>query len=79
MPASRIPRSAAIVEMTSAGSLIGARSTNQTPSAKSSSSAAATCSARRVLPMPPGPVSVTRRTSLRRRSAMTPRVPVRGQ
>ena len=43
---------------------IGARSTKKTPSANWSSRSAATWSARRVLPVPPGPVSVSRRTSV---------------
>ena len=39
------------------------RSTNQAPSGNASSRSAATCKARRVLPTPPGPVIVSRRTS----------------
>jgi hypothetical protein len=39
----------------------GARSTNQTPSAVPSSCSAAACRARRVLPQPPAPASVTSR------------------
>ena len=39
--------------------------TNQTPSGYSSARLAATCSARRVLPVPPGPVSVSSRGSSR--------------
>ncbi len=35
---------------------------------KASSTSAATCTLKRVLPTPPGPVSVTRRTSARRTS-----------
>ena len=53
---------------TSAGSRIGASATKQTPSAKSSSQLGGHLEARRVLPMPPGPVSVSRRTSGRRSS-----------
>ena len=44
-------------------SRIGASGTKNTPSWKSSSSSAAACSASRVLPVPPGPVSVSRRVS----------------
>ena len=39
--------------------ITGARSTNHAPSANSGWSTAATCNASRVLPTPPGPVSVT--------------------
>ncbi len=39
------------------------RSTNQTPSGNSSSRLVAACNAKRVLPMPPSPRSVTSRTS----------------
>ena len=46
-----------------AGSASGASGTKKTPSAKSSSSSAAACNARRVLPVPPGPISVTSWTS----------------
>ncbi len=52
-----------MVASTRAGSRIGVRSTNSTPSAKAGSRSAATWRARRVLPMPPGPVSVRRRTA----------------
>ena len=52
---------------TRAGSASGARSTKATPSAKSAASDLATRSASRVLPTPPGPVRVTRRTSGRRK------------
>ena len=55
----------------SAGSATGARSTKTAPSRSSAASSSATASASRVLPVPPGPVSVTRRTSSRRSSAVT--------
>src|SRR6266699_4177069 len=55
--------------MTRSGSLMGASRTRQIPSGKSSSSAVATCKPRRVLPTPPVPVRVSRRTSGCRRSA----------
>ena len=54
---------------TSCASPMGARLTKTVPSAKASRSAAATASPRRVLPTPPGPVSVTSRTSARRSRA----------
>ena len=44
-----------------AGSVTGTRSTYQTPSANRSATSAATASASRVLPTPPGPTAVTRR------------------
>ncbi len=56
---SRTRSAEATVWGTSAGSASVASSTNQTPSMKSDSSRAATCSERRVFPQPPGPVSVT--------------------
>ena len=46
---------------TCAASATGASSTSQAPSAKSPKLSAAICSARRVLPLPPGPVSVSKR------------------
>ncbi len=49
--------------MTRVGSLTRASSTKQTPAAKPARTAWATSSARRVLPTPPVPVSVTRRTA----------------
>ena len=57
--------------MTSSGSVIAASVTKNTPCGKSSTSSAAACSASRVFPVPPGPVSVTTRTSARRRSSTT--------
>ena len=59
------PRVAAIAASTSAGSRSAARSTNQTPCGKRSRTSRATASARRVLPLPPGPVRVTIRLSTR--------------
>ncbi len=59
---SRMPRAPAMVAATSVADATGASGTNQTPSAYASTRSAATCSARRVLPAPPGPVSVSRRT-----------------
>src|SRR2546423_8067377 len=52
-----------MVAMTKAGSLMGARETTCTPSAKSCARSGATSSARRVLPTPAVPVRVSRRTS----------------
>ncbi len=82
-PASRTPSAWAIAGSTSAGSASGARSTNQTPSPNSSPRSAATSTARRVLPTPPGPVRVTRGTSCRssraRTAASSPSRPIRGE
>ena len=58
-----------MVGTTRPGSTSRERRTNQTPSGNASTSSAATWMARRVLPMPPGPVSVTSRTSSRSSSA----------
>ncbi len=60
-----------MVGMTRSASLMGASGTKQTPSVKSSSRLVPTSSPRRVLPTPPVPVSVTRRTSGCRRRAHT--------
>ena len=64
---------------TCSASLTGASATRNTPSAYCSVSSVATCKARRVLPMPPGPVSVTSRTWLSRKSRRRPRSPAGGQ
>ena len=61
-PSSRTPRARATAGMTRSGSATGASQTNHTPSGKDASRSAATAWARRVLPMPGAPVSVTRRT-----------------
>ncbi|HEX5701101.1 MAG TPA: hypothetical protein VFX77_10655 [Rubrobacter sp.] len=53
------------------GVLKGASGTNATPSAKAPGERPATSSASLLLPTPPGPVSVTRRTSSRRKSPVT--------
>ena len=50
---------------TRSGSVIGARSTYHTPSPNPPAISVATCTARRVLPTPPAPVSVTSRLSAR--------------
>ncbi len=72
-PSSRSPAACAMAVSTRSGVRIGARGTKQSPSAKSppARNAVATWSARRDFPTPPGPVSVTRRMSARRRSAET--------
>ena len=57
------PSAWAIVEASRSESRSGARSQKTTPSGKRSSAWAPPCKARRVLPVPPGPVSVTRRVS----------------
>ncbi len=56
---------------TSSGSLMRERGTNQAPSAKAAASWVAASMARRVLPTPPVPVSVSSRTSSRRSCAPT--------
>ncbi len=53
-----------MTEMTKDGSVIDASGTKATPSGKCSAADAATLSASRVLPTPPGPVSVRSGTSL---------------
>ena len=58
---SPIPMARAIAGITSVESVMVPRGTNQVPSGYSSTSDAATWSASRVLPVPPGPVSVTSR------------------
>ena len=60
-----------MVDRTKAGSLMGAKETKETPSGKSARTSVATCNARRVLPTPPGPVRVSRRTSELRSRAVT--------
>ena len=68
LPASsRTPRTCAATFATSEASLIGARSTNQTPSGYFSSTSAPICNDRRVLPKPPMPRSVRRRVVSSRR------------
>jgi hypothetical protein len=62
-----IPSASARTEVIRSGSLRGARGTKATPSANDSPERPATSKARRVLPTPPGPSRVTRRTSSRRR------------
>ena len=59
------------------GSVTGTRSTNQTPSANRSLTSAATRSASRVLPTPPGPTAVTRRCSSQRVGERRPSRPTR--
>ena len=61
--ASRTPRAWAIVGATSDGSRMPDRSTNQAPCRNSLSHRDATSMASRLLPMPPGPVSVSSRVS----------------
>jgi len=61
----------AMVATTRSGSLSGASGTKKTPSANISRSTAPACKASRVLPMPPGPVSVSSRTSGRRSMSRT--------
>ena len=62
VPSIGAPTEAATRGSTSAGSVIDASGTNAVPR-PASSSAAPTAIASRVLPIPPGPVSVTNRTS----------------
>ena len=61
-PVSRTAKAWAMAEATCVGSWTGASATNQTPSGKSAAMSCATRMASRVLPTPPGPVSVTSRT-----------------
>ena len=63
---SPIPMARAIAGTTSAGFVMVPSGTNHTPSGNSSARPAATCSASRVLPVPPGPVSVRSRVVPRR-------------
>jgi hypothetical protein len=60
-----------MADVTKAGSVMGASATKNAPSSNSSSSSAAICKPRRVLPMPPGPVRVSKRTSSPRRRSRT--------
>jgi hypothetical protein len=71
LPVSRTARTRAIVAAIRAGSRTAASGTNQTPSRKSAATSSATRTASRVLPTPPGPVSVTRRTPRRRSRSAT--------
>ncbi len=59
-----------MVGSTRSGSFSAASETNATPPVKSSRSIWATSRARRVLPTPPGPVRVSKRTSGRRKISM---------
>ena len=67
-PASGTPRALASAAGTRAGSVTGARSTNQAPSPNRGSSSSATARASRDLPDPPGPVRVSSRVWSRSRS-----------
>ena len=64
------PMVEAVSSATRAGSVTGPRSTHQTPSGQWSASSAAACAASRVLPAPPIPVSVTRRSPRASRSTV---------
>ena len=57
------PTVSATAAVTAPGSVTRTRSTNHAPSRRSAASSAATLSANRVLPTPPGPVAVTMRCS----------------
>ena len=70
-PVSLRPSVAATMAATRSGSTREARGTKTMPSGKASASSPATRSASLVLPIPPGPVRVSRWTSSRRRSAVT--------
>ena len=70
-PAGRTRSTDAMASGTRSGSTMAASSTNQTPSGKSSCTRRATCIESRVLPIPPGPVRVTRRVPGRRTSSAT--------
>ena len=56
-----MPNALATADGTSDGSVSGASSTHQMPSLKESIKSVAAWIAKRVLPLPPAPVSVTRR------------------
>src|SRR5438874_6936912 len=58
-----MPSASATAWRTRVGSAIAASSTNHTPSANASCTAAPAWSARRVLPTPPAPVRVSRRVA----------------
>ena len=62
---SRTPTVSATAAVTVPGSVTRTRSANHTPSRRSAADSAATLSANRVLPTPPGPVAVTTRLSAR--------------
>ena len=68
---SATPSALAVVAGTTAGSRSAASGTHHNPSGNSSAASATACSASRVFPVPPGPVSVTRRTSRRVTSSTT--------
>ena len=75
------PTACSIVVSVSAGSRSAASGTQKIPSAKCSISSAAARSASRVFPIPPGPVSVTRRAPERTScttSVSSRRLPTRG-
>ena len=63
------PSATVIADGTRFGSATASSAMKKTPSGNVSSSSAASCSARRVLPVPPGPVRVRRRVLARRRRA----------
>ncbi len=71
VPSSRTRRARATAGATRRGSRSTARETKPTPSANASRRSDATWMARRVLPTPPGPVRVSKRTSGRRRVSTT--------
>ncbi len=68
-PASWSPIAPTMADATSAGSVTGSRATKNAPSGYSSATSAATWRLSRVLPVPPGPVSVSRRERPRRSRA----------
>ena len=70
-PESRTPRASAIAAATRVGSVTCSSSTNDTSSSPRSAIRWAISMASRLLPIPPGPARVTRRTSSRSRSAST--------
>ena len=70
-PAASSPKASATWGITRAGSWVAARDAKHTLSLKSPRRSSASCSARRVFPVPPGPVRVSRRTSGRRRRALS--------
>ena len=63
VPARSAPTARAMPASTCSGSVTAASGTNTVPASKRSRNRSPTANANRVLPIPPGPVSVTRRTS----------------
>ena len=76
---SSAPSARAVSSSTSSGSRSAASGTQKTPSGKASAASPAACRARRVLPVPPGPVSVSRRSPAARAGRAPRRAPAPGR